>query len=428
MGNIFTYCPFIANNEDDGNLFVPFDEEKEDEVEIKMDKKEFEQLSNEITHLNQKLDLNNGNFDARKQLYDTAKKIYKEQKSPVFIHKNIIQEIRDNPIEYNDKNALPLTLTMDKDFKTFDEAKFKQEFSAKMNIPIATIKIVSVIEGSTIVHTEILAFKQQGIIYTVGAIAEKMTDKEACQKLQEFGVFLAEFGKPIDTFKPIEQKLILAPKWNRIYDDSHIRWKGSLNNEKTEPYYCPIGWKKFTCRVTETCDEFDAKYLTWPVAYHGTHFSLTMMISFSRLRSGGQPEIKNASGADCFGTGVYFSPSIEYSAHPLYSHPKKMSSKAKEFAGQWVQVVLNCRLKPGCYSVHQGTIGNLQLQVDPNYNNNELEWLVHAPHGTYLDESQVIFCGYMIRTSECDPRYLSSSKWWNLNAYGQTLVSQWYEN
>ena len=363
---------------------------------------------------------------AKKQIYD-AENVYKQRNSPVFIHKNIIQKIKKNPWEYSKANALPLTLTMDKDFKTFDKAKFKQEFATKMNIPIAAIIIVSVTEGSTIVHTELLAFEQNGIQYTVGAIAEKITEKEACQRLEEFGVFIAEFGKPFDRFKPLQQELILNPRWNRVYGPGYIDWKGSLNNEKKEPYYCPRGWKKFTCRVTDTCEEFDEKYLEWPVAYHGTDFSLAMMISFSRLKAGGHAYIKKASGADCFGTGVYFTPSIEYAAHPLYSQPKKMSSEAEKFAGLWVQVVLNCRLKPGCYSVHRGTIGNLTQQIDPNYDNNKLEWLVHAPHDTYLDESKVIYCGYMIRTSEDDPRYLASSKWWDWSGYDGRDERECYE-
>eukprot|EP01083_Nonionella_stella_P069957 186843_1 len=389
--------------------------EKQNKSNCEMDEKEFEQTSKQINTLKQKLDANKSDIEARKEIYAAAKKIYKQQQSPVFIHKSIDES------KYNHANALPLTLTMDQDYNTFDQQQFKRDFASKMKIPISAIKIISITAGSVVCHTEISAFEQNGKTFTVGAIAEILSEEEAAKSLVEFCIFLAEFGEPIDQFKPLKQKLIMNPQWNKTYEEGQTYWVGTLNNRKTEPYYCPLGWKKYTVKV----DNFN-KYWNWPVAYHGTKFTLSMMISFSKLRAGGNPNVKKASGADCFGTGVYFSPSIEYAAHPLYSHPKKMSSNAKQFAGKWVQVVLNCRIKPGSYKKYSGTIGDTTQQIDPRYNNNQLEWLIQAPQGSYLDESQVVFCGYMIRTSDCDPRHLPSSKWWTLERYGD-LAKKWYE-
>eukprot|EP01083_Nonionella_stella_P067529 178681_1 len=392
-----------------------------------MDEKEFKQNTEILSSLTKKLESNHSDCKVRKQIYNIAKQIYKQQHSPVFIRKDIVPNIKKNKNQYQTANALPLTLTMDKDFNTFNKDRFKREFATKMRIPVQAVRIVSVIEGSTIVHTEITAYERDGVKYTVGAIAEKMTEKQATKQLVEFGVFLAEFGEPVDTFKPLKQKMLMNPKWNRVYGPGQVEWSGSLNNDKTEPYYCPRGWTKYTCHVEDTSEQFDKKYETWPVAYHGTKFSLAMMISFSRLRAGGHSGTAKASGVDCFGTGFYFSPSITYAAHPLYAHPKKMSSDAVKYAGKWVQVVLNCRIKPGFWSTHRATIGDRSQPIDPNYDNKKLEWLVHAPQGTYLDESKVVFCGYMIRTSDCDPRQLATSKWWNLDAYGKDKVDGWYE-
>eukprot|EP01084_Bolivina_argentea_P071281 129621_1 len=405
-------------------------EEKQKGADFKMDEKEFVATKQSITSLLNKLDVNNSDCNSRKKIYNEAKKIYKQQNAPVYIHKNMKQKIQSNQGKYKKANALPFTLTMDRDFKTFNGDKFKKEFALKLNIPIDAIKIISVTEGSTIVHTNLHAFEKNGTKYTVGAIAEKMCEKEAEKKLVEFGVFLAEFGEPINAFKSLTQQVMMNPKWNRIYGPGHVEWEGTLNDDKTEPYYCPHGWRKYTCKVAESSEDFDTKYKSWPIAYHGTKFSASMMITFSRLRAGGQPDVKNTSGADCFGTGVYFSPSIEYAAHPLYASPKKMSNNAKEHAGKWVQVVLNCRVKPGSFTVHAATIGDTSQQIDPNYKNNQLEWLIHAPTGTYLDESKVVFCGYMFRISDNDPRQLPSSKWWNIEKYIKYVIdvdNQWYE-
>ena len=260
---------------------------------------------------------------------------------------------------------------MDKNIKTFDKKDFIENFSKITGIPAYAMKIVVVEEGSTIVKLEILAFEKNNQKYTVRALAENITEKEACKRLVDFSVYLVEFGKPDENFKPKHCEIIMNPKFNREYGPQKINWSGTLNQDKVEPYYGPSGWKKFTCKVADSAEEFDEKYKSWPVAYHGTNYKLTMMISYSRLRSGYHTPGK---GVMVFGDGVYFTPSIIYASHPRYANPKKLTN------GKWGQMVLNFRLRPGSYDKHQETLGvGNKYKIDPNYDNSEVEWLVKVP-------------------------------------------------
>ena len=119
---------------------------------------------------------------------------------------------------------------------------------------------------------DILAFERNGQQITLGAIAGELSEKEVCKSLAEFSIFFVEFGKPTGEFEPLKQKIIMNPQFNRIYEKGKIYWEGSLNKDKSEPYYCPVGWVKYACYIANSAAEFDEKYKNWPVAYHGTSF------------------------------------------------------------------------------------------------------------------------------------------------------------
>ena len=149
-----------------------------------------------------------------------------------------------------------------------------------------------------------------------------------------------------------------------------------------------------------------------------------MLISFSRLRAGVKAQNK---GHEAFGSGVYFTPSIIYASHPRYANPMKISDDAESYPGKWVQVVLNFRIKPNSFEKHRQTLGHHTNKIDPNYNNDELEWFVPLKSGDYINENNAILCGYMIRVSDNDPIELASSNWWYACGAADSIRLRWYE-
>lgn len=54
------------------------------------------------------------------------------------------------------------------------------------------------------------------------------------------------------------QEIKLNPKYNRIYDREYNYWQGTLHdgiNRGNRPYYCPVGWQRFSFYVTDNFDE-----------------------------------------------------------------------------------------------------------------------------------------------------------------------------
>ena len=332
------------------------------------------------------------------KIHQISKELYLSMKSPIFI-----QEENPHLTKYENASILPVTFSLISPYETFNKENFKKGFSERTKIPVFNLRIISVVVGSTIVQMEISAFELYGKKYNVSAIVDHLTEEETCKRLSEFSVYLVQFKKPENDFKPLIENLIMNPTYNREYSIGNIFWAGPLNNDKVEPYYCPLGWVKYTCKIENSAQEFDEKYKSWPVVYHGTSFLSTMMISFTRLRSGGTPTTKK--GGDCFGAGFYFTPSIIYASHPRYANPWFNN-------GKWTQVVLNFRLRPKTYIKRKETLEvENKFQIDRNYSNDQIEWLVPKKNGEYIDDNTAIFCGYMIREVDKDPITLPSSKW-----------------
>jgi len=201
-------------------------------------------------------------------------------------------------------------------------------------------------------------------------------------------------------------------RWNRAYgpEKGSINWKGDLKDGRDRgstlgfKYICPVGWKKYGIRVNCVKDgkEFDAKFKGWPVAYHGTAGENAVPI----LQSGFH------ANTGCFSQGikvVYFSPSIRYVSHARYA---KITRKNKKY----IQMVFQCRINPKwIWKKGSGTVGQRGKQIDPNYKNNEIEWLVKPPNEsrlTVLDNDMFICYAIMIRESDKKPAELDESSWW----------------
>jgi hypothetical protein len=181
------------------------------------------------------------------------------------------------------------------------------------------------------------------------------------------------------------------------------------------PYVLCIGWKRYGVKVAEDEKEFDSKWAGWPVAYHGTRGENASKILTSGLK---------VSTTGCFYAAgdprVYVSPSIEYSAHPRYALPWKKTNKNGETL--WYQLVFQCRVNPASINLvgPETLIVNEYKQVvtvDPNFQNNELEWVIKGKRGQEFITDDIICYGLMMRASSVDPATLTPSKWWKQSLY-----------
>jgi hypothetical protein len=205
----------------------------------------------------------------------------------------------------------------------------------------------------------------------------------------------------------------MNPAYNRIYS-SHGRetaegfiptaFSQSLDRGG-QPYYCPVGWRRYAIDVGMTGPQFENEYGRWPVAYHGTAGTLAMAILLNGLRASGQGcFLKKNQGA------VYLSPSIEYSGHPRYAKVLKINSK-------YVQMVLQVRVHPRLFEKRQGTLpgamSHNKERADPNFSNNELEWIVRWKPGDHIDAlNGILVYGLMFRVTDEDPNHLPQNQWW----------------
>jgi hypothetical protein len=179
-----------------------------------------------------------------------------------------------------------------------------------------------------------------------------------------------------------------------------------------------VGWKRFGIKVAEDANEFDARWGSWHMAYHGTRGENASKILTSGLR---------VSTNGCFYNDgvprVYVSPSIEYCAHPRYAFPWKQTKKNGETC--WYQLVFQCRVNPASISQigsetlipneHKNTV-----KIDPNFDNGELEWVILSKEGEQFIKKDIICYGLMMRMSTVDPDTLPGSTWWQHSLYGDS--------
>lgn len=175
-----------------------------------------------------------------------------------------------------------------------------------------------------------------------------------------------------------------------------------------------LGWKRYGVKVAKDSREFDEKWGTWSIAYHGTRGEYATNILTSGL---------HVSTQGCFYEEaiprVYVSPSIEYCAHPRYACPwRKVQNDGKPM---WYQLVFQCRVNPDsidqiCPETLINTEAKQMVKVDPNFDNNEIEWIILGKKGTQYVKDDIICYGVMMRVSTIDPALLQTSSWWKHTA------------
>jgi hypothetical protein len=239
-----------------------------------------------------------------------------------------------------------------------------------------------------------------------------LTDKlqEELGKIKMFFMFMG----PIKSFSKMQtyrEEIRLHPQYNRLYCPGQTYWNGILSDGKdrgNQPYYCPIGWKRYSFYVT---DNFDEKFKGWCICYHGTKFSYGLSI----LLSGLKPAEK-----DVHGSGIYATPSINYACHPRYSEVKSIqSSHQKQFFknGKYVQFVLECRVHPkNIKRIAKETLNAVDTIIDSNITNDEIEWIIDNKNKDLVDfndpDSSIICTGLMTRITDNHPGLLPESQWW----------------
>ena len=171
-------------------------------------------------------------------------------------------------------------------------------------------------------------------------------------------------------------------------------------------------------------------YGKWHVAYHGTEGHLSMAILLTGIR---------ASGEGCF-LERWKRRRLSESEYRVQWTPK-IRSKVWKIKSKYVQMVLQVRVRPAfVFEKHPGTLENPKLsspkivfkkhpgtlknaksldpRVDPNFSNNELEWVFQLPPHTNITNNGILVYGLMLRVTDEHPGKLPQNKWWEATRPG----------
>jgi hypothetical protein len=151
-------------------------------------------------------------------------------------------------------------------------------------------------------------------------------------------------------------------------------------------YEVPKGWCGFGLRAQARAEALNV-FQEWAVSFHGTQSSrITSILDNNGLLKPGDvlldgttlPNRLTRGGADGKGKGrigFYTSPSIKYSELDIYTTPD-------EWEGHKVRVVLQCRQKPGSFTVEGETIGWARrfgsAPISTHFGNDKIERFTEA--------------------------------------------------
>jgi hypothetical protein len=179
--------------------------------------------------------------------------------------------------------------------------------------------------------------------------------------------------KPVLSFLQL-QPLDFDPRYNLDYA------KGDMP-EKLErgglPYYLPIGWYRHALKVDKKYKDGEVwlgssnKKGEWPVAFHGTRSLAVKSIADKGLLTGNVvrdrmlKEAIEQKGEAVNRPGLYVATHCNGGSHPYYTEKFEVPTPAGEIEA--FQVVFQCRVRPGSYTVHTAPvmIGEAWRVVDP---------------------------------------------------------------
>ena len=312
-----------------------------------------------------------------------------------------------------DPSVISLKLGINENCNDFNLHDFWAEYCSQLGFTTKDFIIKRIQTGSAILEAEIDGkFGFQKMKLKLKMFYQTLTDK--CRtELGKMKLFFMYMGpiKWLNALQKFRSEIKLNLKYNRIYAEGHDFWTGSLNDGRdrgNQPYYCPVGWKRWSFHVAE---DFYKKFKGWCICYHGTKFEYGLAILLGGLKPAGRNE---------HGDGIYTTPSINYACHPRYAEVKAIesSSRSKFFPrGKYAQFVLECRVHPNNIKKIVGeTLDASGTVIDPNISNTEIEWVVNHQNKDVVDfndpNASVICTGIMVRITDDHPGLLSESKWW----------------
>ncbi|CAF1287756.1 unnamed protein product, partial [Rotaria sp. Silwood1] len=343
-----------------------------------------------------------------KYYYEECKEYYQLTKQPLI---SVSDEILDSTIELQSSS---IKLGIDEDCHKFDLRDFLKKFCDTLNLEINDISVQKIQAGSAILEATIYdKLKSSNKKTRLKMICNKLTDKLQTQ-LAQMNIFFLFMGS-IESLHKIQKyraEIKLNPEYNRIYARGYNYWVGALNDgidRGNQPYYCPVGWQRWSFYVTEY---FYEKFKGWCTCYHGTKFVYALSI----LLSGLKPAV-----ADEHGDGIYVTPSINYASHPRYSEVKFIEASSQKLvfkSGEYVQFVLECRVHPKYIKkIAKETLDASNTTIDSNITNDIIEWVIDHQNKSIVDfndpNASIICSGLMIRVTDDHPGLLPQSQWWH---------------
>jgi hypothetical protein len=219
---------------------------------------------------------------------------------------------------------------------------------------------------------------------------------------------LAQPRAGICQYKLICGEYLSSLKWQENYfDRSHNRCycsqcypSTSRNTYEIEgsTYVVPRGWCRFGLRVDQVRSQIDHIWKKWIITYHGTSPIAAQSIvahrqflipgdtcidgSMIRIRPG---HIKDKHE-------IYTSPTIAYSSHSCYCPQEQFRSKITNKL-YYARVVLQCRQKPGAFTIQGETIGAGRKRICQFIPNDQIEFLTTI-------RSAIVAYGLLIQLTE----------------------------
>jgi hypothetical protein len=305
-----------------------------------------------------------------------------------------------------------LKLGIDEYYDQFDLHEYRDSFCQKVNINRDDFVVQITQEGSVIITVEIFGRaapkdRKQGLKLIFNSCTDALQDELG--KIKTFFMFLGS-EEGLKKMQKHQAQIKMNPKFNRVYVPNHNFWSGALEDGKdrgNQPYYCPIGWKRWSFYVT---DNFDQKFRGWCICYHGTKFAYGLSILLNGMKPA---QIK------ALGDGIYTTPSIIYASHPRYAEVRPIPPSAREFfkSGEYIQYVLECRVQPDSIkTIGCETLRAKKTRIDPNIRNEAIEWVIDNKNQSIVDfndpNSPMVCTGLMIRVTDDHPGLLPESEWW----------------
>ncbi|CAF1622807.1 unnamed protein product [Rotaria magnacalcarata] len=337
--------------------------------------------------------------------YNQCKEYYSSTGKPLI---SVADEVLDKSIGL--KSPI-LKIGIDEDCSKFDVNDYMSQFCNKVKVDVNIFEIQKIQNGSAIMTLSLSDKIESNEKKRLLTLIYNSCNDRLQNDLGQIKTFFLFLG-PEESLRKMQKhqaKINLNPKFNRIYASGHNFWQGAISDGKDrggKPYYCPIGWKRWSFYVT---DNFDQKFSGWCIGYHGTKFEYGLSILLNGLKP---------ANIAALGAGIYFTPSIAYASHPRYSEVKAIPVAArKNFkSGKYIQYVLECRVHPssikriGCETLAAAA------KIDPNIKNEDIEWVIDNQNKEIVDfndpSSPIVCTGLMIRITDEHPGLLPETQWW----------------